>query len=219
MTLRLTAADGHTLTAYLDEPTGEPVGSLVIIQEIFGVNHHIRSVCDAYAKIGYRALAPALFDRIKPGIELGYTGADVKTGRDVRGQVPLEGALADLAAAVAHLRPGRVGVVGYCWGGTLAWLAAARLGVDAAVGYYGGQIAAFGAEAPKCPTMLHFGEKDTAIPMADVTLIRAKHPMLPVYVYPAGHGFNCNERDQYEPGSAKLAWNRTEQLLREVFQA
>ncbi|MDX2102410.1 MAG: dienelactone hydrolase family protein [Alphaproteobacteria bacterium] len=214
MSLTLTAADGHVSGAYLAEPDGTPIGSLVVVQEIFGVNRHIRRVCDAWAKAGYRALAPALFDRVRPGVELGYTPDGIKQGREIRAEVPLEGALADLAAAIAYLRPAKVGVIGYCWGGTLAWLAASRLGADAAVGYYGGQIAAFGAEAPKCPVILHFGEQDGSIPMADVTLIRSKHPMLPVYVYPAGHGFNCDERDHYEPGSAKLAWTRSDQFLR-----
>ena len=208
-TLTLTAEDGHKFAAYLAQPEGRPKGGVVVIQEIFGVNSHIRAVADDYAKQGYLAIAPALFDRVKPGIELGYSEDDITEGREIRGRVANEDALLDIRAASEAVKSaGRIAAVGYCWGGTLAWLAATRLaGFSAVASYYGGGN--FAAEQPHCPVMLHFGEKDHAIPMTEVDAVRQAHPELPVHVYPAGHGFNCDHRGSFEPKSAEIARERT----------
>jgi len=210
-TLTLTAEDGHSFAAYIAQPEGRPKGGLVVIQEIFGVNPHIRAVADDYAAQGYLAIAPALFDRVRPGIELGYGEADIAEGRAIRGQVRNEDALLDVAAAADAVKSaGRIAAVGYCWGGTLAWLAATRLdGFSAVASYYGGGIGGFAEERPHCPVILHFGELDHAIPLAEVDAIRKAHPELPVHVYPAGHGFNCDHRGSFEPKSAEIARERT----------
>jgi carboxymethylenebutenolidase len=212
--ITLTAADGHRLQAWR---TGEGAPGLVVVQEIFGLNHHIRSTADRFAAEGFSVIAPALFDRVEPGIELGYTPEDVEKGRAIRAKVPMEGALADIAAAVAELKKDdlNVGVVGYCWGGSLAWASATRLnGISAAVGYYGGEVAKLADERPRCPVMLHFGEQDHAIPMSDVETVRRKHPDIPVHTYPAGHGFSCDERGSFHPESHALALSRTLPFLR-----
>jgi len=210
-TIELTAGDGHRLHAYEASPAGRARGAVVVVQEIFGVNAHIRSVADAYAASGYRALAPALFDRVRPNIELGYTDADVSEGRTIRGRVSFEQALADVDAARAALAASaKVGIVGYCWGGTVTWLAAARLdGFAAASSYYGGGIGQFASEHPRCPTQGHFGEKDHAIPQSEVEAVRRANPDVPIYMYPAGHGFSCDARASYDADSAALARRRT----------
>ena len=210
-TITLTAKDGHKLAAYRADPAGKPKGALVVIQEIFGVNSHMRRVTDNFAAQGYVALSPALFDRVQKGIELGYDPKSIESGRDIRAKVPLDGTLADLQAAIDAVKPfGKVGVVGYCWGGSLAFLAATRLqGLAAAVGYYGGMIAAHAEERPKVPVLLHFGETDQSIPMSDVEKVKKARPDVPIHVYKAGHGFNCDERGSYDAASAKLAWERT----------
>ncbi len=209
-TIDLTAADGHHPGAYT---SGDPAAAagLVVIQEIFGVNHHIRSVCDRFAAAGYRVIAPALFDRVERGVELGYTQEDVQRGRDLRAGVAEADALTDLDAATRWLDGKRKGVVGYCWGGTLAWLSATRLtGIAAAVGWYGGGIAATKGEQPRCPVQLHFGDRDHSIPIADVEAIRQAHPEVAVFVYPgAGHGFGCDERASHSKPDADLAQQRT----------
>lgn len=209
--IELTATDGKTIHGYRASPAGTPKGGIVVLQEIFGVNGHIRRVCDGYAAQGYLVVAPALFDRVEPGIELGYQQADVQRGLDIRGAVDLDHALADIAAAVTLASAaGKVGLVGYCWGGLLAWVAAARLsGIGAAIGYYGGRIAQHLGEMPNVPVMLHFGEQDHAIPLSEVEEIRRQHPDLPIYTYPAGHGFNCDERASYDRAAAALAFDRS----------
>lgn len=209
--INLTAKDGATLGAYRSAPADQPKGGMVVLQEIFGVNHHIRAVADRYAAAGYLAIAPALFDRVEPGVELGYGQADRPRAMEIRGKTKLEETLADIEAAIALAGAGgSVGVVGYCWGGTLAWAAATRLsGISAAVGYYGGGIAGMLNEQPRAPVMLHFGERDKHIPLSDVEKIRAAHPEIPVFVYPADHGFNCDERESYDAASAKEAEART----------
>jgi carboxymethylenebutenolidase len=209
--IELSARDGHRLAAYEAQPAGKPRGGLVVVQEIFGLNSHIRRVADGYAADGYRVVAPALFDRVRPGIELGYTDADIAEGRAIREKVSFDDALADVSAALAALRDaGNVGIVGYCWGGTITWLAAARLaGFAAASSYYGGGIGKFASEKPRCPTQCHFGEKDHAIPRAEVESVRESQPEVEVYLYPAGHGFNCDARASYDAGSAALARDRT----------
>jgi carboxymethylenebutenolidase len=215
--INLTAKDGATIGAYRSAPEDEPKGGIVVLQEIFGVNHHIRAVADRYAAVGYLAIAPALFDRVEPGVELGYGEADRPRAMEIRGKTKLEETLADIEAAVALASAGgSVGVVGYCWGGTLAWAAATRLsGISAAVGYYGGGVAGMLNEQPRVPVMLHFGERDKHIPMSDVEKIKAAHPEIPIFVYQADHGFNCDERESYDAKSAKEAQSRTFAFLAE----
>ena len=211
-TITLTAEDGHKLAAYRAAPTGAPRGGLVVVQEIFGVNSHIKSVCDGFAADGYVALAPAIFDRVERDFAIGYKPEDIERGRGVRGKLPVEDAVKDVRAAVKALAAERlkVGVVGYCFGGTLAWLAATRIaGIACAVGYYGGGIADAAAETPRCPVLLHWGETDQSIPPEHHARVRAAHPDLPMHIYPAGHGFNCDQRGSYHEPSAKLARQRT----------
>lgn len=207
--ITLTAEDGHEFGAWRSDPDGKPHGGIVVIQEIFGVNGHIRSVAERFADRGYSVIAPALFDRAVADIELDYDEDGMTRGRELRAAVGWEGPVADIAAAAEALREaGKVGTVGFCWGGSLAWLAATRLGLPS-VGYYGGQIAAFAGETPKAPVLLHFGDKDQSIPMTDVEKVRAAHPDVPIHVYPAGHGFNCDARASYHEESAEKAFRRT----------
>jgi carboxymethylenebutenolidase len=217
--LTLQAEDGHRFAAYRATPPGARRGALVVVQEIFGVNHHIRNVTDRFASEGYVALAPALFDRVEPDFEIGYSPADVEQGRAVRQKIGFDVMVTDLRAAVNELRKTglRVGMVGYCMGGTLAWLAATRIdGVAAAVGYYGGGIADTATERPRCPVMLHFGETDSGIPSEHWDRIRAAQPTLPLHVYPAaGHGFSCDERASFHEPSHRLALERTLAFLRQ----
>ncbi len=211
MWIELTAADGHRLAAWKDGPA-EAKKALVVIQEIFGVNQHMRNVCARFAREGYTVIAPALFDRTERGIELGYAGEDVARGRDLRGKVPAEGTMLDVEAAAAALPAGaKRGIVGYCWGGTVAWWGATRSrSFAAANGWYGGGIAGTKDETPNCPVELHFGEKDHSIPMSDVDAIRAAQPGISTFVYPgAQHGFGCDERGSYSRPDAELAWSRT----------
>jgi carboxymethylenebutenolidase len=207
----LTATDKHQLGAYRADPQGKPKGGIVVIQEIFGVNQHIRNVCDRFAAAGYTAVAPALFDRMVRGFEVGYTPDDIANARKYLTNIDWDAMLRDTAAAAETLKPeGPVGVIGYCMGGSVAFLAATRLpGISAAVGFYGGQITRFIDEQEKCPLQLHFGEKDDHIPLTDVEAIRKKHPRAEVYTYPAGHGFVCDERGSYHEPSAKLGRERT----------
>jgi len=208
-TIKLTTSDGKTIGAYVAEPKGKPKGGLVVIQEIFGVNRHIRNVTDGFAAAGYYAVAPAMFDRVRPGVELGYTPDDLAHGRELRSKLSWDDVMADLKAGVeAAKKAGKVGVVGYCFGGTVAWLAATRLGLPA-VGYYGGGIAGFANEQPKAPVMLHFGEKDAHIPLTDVEKVRAAHPKVPIHIYKAGHGFSCDERADFDKASHEAALKRT----------
>jgi len=217
-TLTLTAADGHRLSAYRATPAGTPRGGLLIAQEIFGVNSHIRRVCDGFAADGYVALAPAIFDRVEREVSLGYGPEDIERGRAIRGKGDVDHMVVDIRAGVEALRAAglRVGVVGYCLGGTLAWLAATRIpGVAASVGYYGGGVAAAVGEQPGCPVLLHFGETDASIPKEQYQAVMAAHPAVPVHVYPAGHGFNCDLRASYHEPSATLARGRTIDFLRQ----
>jgi carboxymethylenebutenolidase len=204
------ARDGHEFQAWLAAPPGRPRGALLVIQEIFGVNSHIRQLTDGFAAEGYTAIAPSLFDRVRRGIELGYTPADRQEGAGYRKQLTPENTLRDLAAALAVVRhSGRAGSVGYCFGGALSYLAACQLPVACAVVYYG-MVASYLEQKPKCPVMYHFGSEDHSIPLADVARIQAAYPQAPVYTYDgAGHGFNCEQRDSYNPQAAALARTRT----------
>jgi carboxymethylenebutenolidase len=209
--IELTASDGHKFGAYRADPAGKPKGAIVVIQEIFGVNHHMKHVTDDFAAKGYVAICPALFDRTKRDVELGYDQAAIAAGRELRGAVGDEGPLRDIQASIDAVKSiGKVGTVGYCWGGTLAFLSATRLsGIVAAVGYYGGGIAAAAGEKPKVPTMLHFGDKDQSIPMTDVEKVKAARKDVTIYVYSAGHGFSCDERGSYDAAASKIALDRT----------
>ena len=208
----LTAADGFEFAAYTALPDGRPKAGLVVIQEIFGVNDHIREVADGYAGAGYAVVAPQIFDRVEPDLELGYTEADMGRGIELAfEELDMQNTLADLQAAVRHASQyGKAGVVGYCFGGLLTWLSACELeGVAAASCYYGGGIAGEAGRTPRCPVIMHFGELDAHIPMTDVDKVRAAQPDVPVYVYNADHGFNCDHRESHDAPSAALARERT----------
>lgn len=209
---QLRSADGFELGAYVAEPAGEPRGAVVVIQEIFGVNGHIREVVDGYAEAGYYAIAPQIFDRIEPDIELGYEEADMGRGIELAFQ-KLDHALTlkDLQAAIDDAAShGKVGVVGYCFGGLLTWRAACELeGVSAASSYYGGGVAGEAERAARCPVIMHFGELDAHIPMSDVEKVIAAQPDVNVYVYAADHGFNCDHRASYDADAAASARTRT----------
>jgi carboxymethylenebutenolidase len=210
--IELKTKDGQTISAYKAEPAGKPRGGIVVIQEIWGVNSHIRSVADGYAKEGYLAIAPAIFDRVEKGVTMDqYTQETMGRGFGLMQKVNQDKALLDIQAAVDEAsKGGKVGVVGFCFGGRMAWLAAARAhGISASVPYYGGGIPDLASEKPKVPVILHFGEKDQHIPVASVQQFQKAHPDLPVYMYNADHGFNCDQRGSHDAPAAKLARERT----------
>lgn len=212
----LTAADGTTFPAYLAQPAGKPKGGVVVVQEIFGVNAHIQAVADGYAAEGFLAVAPATFHRVKPGVNLGYTQADMEVGFALKGAVealPAPGVLQDLQAAVNHAaQAGKVGMVGYCWGGLLTWRAACTLtGLTAAVPYYGGGMTqpAEVARQPQVPVLAHFGDQDHWITLDSIEAFKTAHPEVEVHVYNAQHGFNCDHRGAYNEAAAQGARART----------
>lgn len=211
--IRLKASDGHEFDAWEASPAGMPKGAVVVIQEIFGVNAHIRDVADGYAKEGYLAIAPAIYDRIEPGLECGYTPEDIAKAREWRAAADLDKVLLDIEAAVGEAsKAGKVGMVGYCWGGSLVYISCCRMGgkVAAGSGYYGGQIMPHIEETVHAPLILHFGENDHSIPLEDVQKIAEKHPEVEVHVYKdTGHGFNCDHRADYHAENAKVALDRT----------
>ena len=204
------ARDGHEFQARLAAAPGRPRGALLVIQEIFGINSHIRQVTDRFAAEGYTAIAPSLFDRVRRGIELGYTPAAMQEGSGYVKQLDPEATRRDLAAALAVVKhSGRAGAVGYCWGGSLAYLAAGELPLACAVVYYG-RVVSYLEQKPRCPVMYHYGTEDKSIPLADIERIRARYPEAPVYTYEdAGHGFSNEQRDSYRPQAAALARTRT----------
>ena len=214
--IELTSSDGFKLGAYRAEPAGKPRGGLVLVQEVFGVNNHIKKTADGYAADGYLVVAPSFFDRAQRALDLGYTQADIETGRAASQKLAWDDTVRDAQAAYDLVKSaGKSAVIGYCWGGTLAWLSASRIsGLACAICYYGGAIPNMMNEQPQCPVLFHWGEKDHAISLEAVRKIEAAHPSALSHVYPAGHGFNCEERGSYEPGSAKLARERTLELLR-----
>ena len=210
--VELTATDGHRLSAYLAEPKAAPRGGIVVIQEIFGVTRHIRAVADQYAAAGFLAVAPALFDRVERNVDVPYT--DMAKGFGYMQALNNDQVMLDVQAGIARVRAaGKVAVVGFCWGGTMAYLAAARLNIDAAVAYYGGGINRYTAEKPRVPVMFHFGEKDAHIPQSVVEEIKSAYPEGVYHLYPADHGFNCTDRASFEPASAKLALERSLEFL------
>jgi carboxymethylenebutenolidase len=218
MNVTLTAADGQTFDAYVAQPAGKAKGAVVVLQEIFGVNSHIRSVADGYAAAGYLAVAPATFARVQTGVELGYTEADMGSGFGLKTAVealPGQGVLLDIQAAVNHAAQhsgGKVAVLGFCWGGLLTWRSACLLeGVSAAVPYYGGGVTTADeiARQPKCPVLAHFGDQDHWIPLEGVEAFKSAHPQVEVHVYHANHGFNCDQRGSFDAPAAQLARERT----------
>ena len=204
------------IRAWRADPEGRPRGAIVVIQEIFGVNAHIRAVTDRFAVDDYLAIAPAMFDHVQPGFDVGYDAELRAQGIEIVAKIDREQTMRDVAAAIDIAKEGgKVGIVGYCFGGSIAWAAACTLpDLSAAVGYYGGQILAMKDMQPRVPTMLHFGEKDQHIPIAGVREFAALHPGVWVYTYPAEHGFNCDHRDSYDAPSAALAWTRTLEFFR-----
>lgn len=210
--IELTASDGFVLGAYRAEPEGTPRGGIVVIQEIFGVNTHIRSVCDRFAELGYVAVAPAIFDRTQKDFQSGYSEEEIATARGFIANPDVPAFLRDTEAAVASLKGvGKTGIVGFCLGGTVAFGAATGIdGLSAASCYYGGMIVRFADQKPRCPVQMHFGALDQGIPLSDVDTIKAKRPDCEVFVYDdAGHGFHCDERASYHEPSAAQAWERT----------
>ena len=220
-TLQLTAADGHKLDAYRADPEGKPYGAVVVIQEIFGVNVHIRDLVERWAAVGYTAIAPALYDRFEKGFETGYEQEDIQKGRELKDKAnaELDNVMADVEAAVKAVDSvGRVGITGFCWGGFVTYAAACRLPVQAASGYYGGGIHNIAGETPQCPTILHYGEQDQGIPLSDVETVRKAQPGVGIYLYDAGHGFHCDRRGSYDPRASAIAGMRTVQLLESVIR-
>jgi carboxymethylenebutenolidase len=215
-TITLTAADGFKSLAYVSEPSGSPKGGIVVLQEIFGINSHIRGVADGYAAAGYLAIAPSTFDRVERDIELGYTPDDIAQGSRLKAAIealPAPGVLQDVQAAVDHAaRAGKVGIVGYCWGGLLVWRSAEMVrGLTAAVAYYGGgmTVGSEPSRQPAVPTMAHFGDQDMHISVESVKAFEQAHPEVEVHLYAANHGFNCDQRGSYNAGAAATALERS----------
>ncbi len=214
--ISLNTSDGKQISAYVARPAAAAAAGVVVVQEIFGVNSHIRSVTDRFASAGYLSVAPAFFDRLQPGVERGYEDADIAAGRELAMALKPAEILADLNAAIAWLRAAgcqKVAVVGFCFGGTVAWRAGSAANIDAAVGYYGGGIYGMRDTPPRVPTMLHFGEHDHYIPIAQVKELTQQYPDMQIYVYDADHGFHCDQRSSYDDKAAKLAYARTLEFL------
>jgi carboxymethylenebutenolidase len=210
--IKLTASDNFQLGGYRADPATTPKGAVVVIQEIFGVNHHIRAVCDRLAGAGYVAIAPAIFDRVEPNFQSGYSPEEIAVARKFVADPDWTAMLRDTQAAIDAVKAaGPVGIIGFCLGGSIAYAAATKLsGLSAAIGYYGGAVVRFADDKPEVPTQLHFGEKDAGIPLTDVNTVRAKRPDVEIHVYPgAQHGFSCDERASYDKASADVAWTRS----------
>ena len=214
-TIELTARDGHKFSAYKAQPAGKARGAIVVIQEIFGVNSHIKAVADGYAADGYLAIAPAMFERAQRNYDTGYTPDEIQAGIAVMQTLKFDDALKDVEATIEHARAaGKVGIVGYCWGGVVAWVAASRLpGLACSVPYYGGGLPDFIGEQPKCPVMFHFGELDQRPSLEQARQIAAAHPGALANFYPAGHGFNCDQRGSYNADAARLARSRSMEFI------
>ena len=214
--IELKPEGAQPIRAWRADPAGRPRGGIVVVQEIFGVNAHIREVTDKFAAEGYLAVAPGIFEHLEPKFEVGYDAESRARGMAVVGKAGREQVLRDVAAAIEVAKAGgKVAVVGFCLGGTIAWAAAGRLkGLSAAVGYYGGGVIGLRDLKPTVPTLLHFGEKDQHIPITGVKEVATAHPEVDVHIYPADHGFNCDHRESYDKPSAELAWTRTIAFLR-----
>ena len=217
--ITLISSDGFKFDAYRCDPDGTTKGAIIVVQEIFGVNSHIRDVTERFANVGYTAIAPALFDRWHKDFDGGYNADDMSVGRGLKAQAnaELDKVLADVEAARENVADaGKVGITGFCWGGFIAWMAACRLNVDASAAYYGGGIIDYNDEELKCPTIAHFGREDASIPMADVEVIEAGHPSAEIFVYEANHGFHCDQRGQFNPRAANVAGMRTIRLFDDI---
>ena len=215
--IELKAADGHKLAAYVATPAGKPRGGVVVIPEIFGVNSHIRQVTDGFAADGYLAVAPAMFDRARRNYDTGYSQPEIEAGVAIMQKLDWKQSMLDVQAAIAEAaKGGKVGIVGYCYGGTVSWMAAARVsGLACAVPYYGGGMHGLIGEQPKIPVMCNFGEADQSPTLAQAKEIAAAHPAITAHFYPgAGHGFNCDQRGSWNPEAAKLARQRTLEFFR-----
>ena len=215
--IELQAADGHKLAAYRAQAAGKPRGAVVVIQEIFGVNKHIKAVADGYAADGYLVIAPSMFDRLQRGYDTGYSQPEIQAGIAIMQKLDWKQAMLDVDAAVAEAtKAGKVGIVGYCWGGTVSWVASARAsGLACSAPYYGGGMPGFIGEKPKIPTLCHFGELDQSPTLEQSRAIAKAHPEITAHFYPgAGHGFNCDQRGSYHAESAKLARQRTLEFFR-----
>ena len=213
-TITLTTAAGAKIGAYTEEPIGKPRGGLVVVQEAFGVNNYVRSVVERYAAEGYTSIAPMIYDRQERGVELGYEGEDLTRARNLRRGLVWDQVMADVKASIDAVAPsGKVGIIGYCVGGSVAWMAAQRLSVAAAISYYGRDIVDWLEPKPACPVMLHYAETDHHIPLSNVETVRAAYPELPIYVYPGEHGFDCDLRARFQPQSAALARQRSSDFL------
>ena len=216
--IQIPTAGQHCIGAWLAEPSGTPRGGIVVAQEIFGVNAHIRSVVERFADLGYVAIAPAFFDHVETGVELGYDRAGFAAGKQLVTEVGLDRAVEDVASAAASIASaGQIGCVGYCWGGTVAYLAAARLAMPS-VSYYGMRNVKYFDEAPKAPVQFHFGDQDTSIPPGMIERHRRELPEAEIFTYPAEHGFNCDSRPQFDAASADLALRRTLEFFERILR-
>ncbi len=218
--IKLTAQDGAEITAYRADPQTAPTGAIILLQEIFGLNAHIKSVCDDYAKMGWQIIAPALFDRQKPDVELAYDSEGIKQGLDFKKGAD-DTALIDIEAALKSLDKGLPkAVIGYCWGGSLAWRAACQpLDIDVAIAYYGGELPGLKDQQAHLPVMAHFGRKDSSIPIERAEAFIASQPQVECFIYDADHGFNCDHRTSFDKPSAELARQRTIDFIQSVFSA
>jgi carboxymethylenebutenolidase len=215
--IELTAADGHKLATYVAQPSGKPRGGVVVIPEIFGVNSHIQQTTDGFAADGYLVVSPAMFDRVQRKYDTGYSQPEIQAGVAIMQKLDWKQAILDVDAAIGEAKKGgKVGIVGYCFGGTVSWVAAAQAkGLACAVPYYGGGMPGFIGENPKVPTMCHFGELDQSPTLAQAKEIVAKHPGITAHFYAgAGHGFNCDQRGSWNAEAAKLARSRTVEFFR-----
>ena len=216
--IELKASDGHKLAAYLAEPSGRARGGVVVIPEVFGVNSHIKAVAEGYAADGYRAVSPAMFDRAQRNYDTGYSQPEIEAGVAIMQKLDWKQSMLDVEAAIAEAKKaGKVGIVGYCYGGTVSWVAAARAGgLACSAPYYGGGMPGFIGEKPKCPTLCHFGEQDQSPTLEQSKAIAAAHPEMTAHFYAgAGHGFNCDQRGSWNADAAKLARSRTLEFFRE----
>jgi len=218
--INLVSGDGASIGCYQVKAEGARKGGLVLVMEIFGVTDHIKDMCDLFAGQGYDVLSPQLYDRQIQDFQASYSQQDIQKSIDYRARNTYDNTVLDVQMCIGRLRADdseKTFVTGYCYGGSVAWLAACRAdGLDAASCYYGGAIKDFIGEKPRCPTICHFGEKDKGIPMEDVRRIEKAHPEVTVYVYDADHGFNSDRRDNYDEASARLALKRTLELFGSV---
>lgn len=222
--ISLQTADGHALDVWETRPTTQPVkAGLIVVQEIFGLTDYIRTICTQLAQMGYHVMAPALFDRVQKNVILPYDEAGMTKGLDIRAKISRDAPLKDIEACLAALRQKNsalpVGVIGFCWGGYLAWRSAQSLPINAASAWYGGEIATITSPKPRCPAQLHFGDNDSHIPASDWNTIRRDCPNVPLYVYKnADHGFGCSDRPSYNAEASELAWERTLAFFAEHLQ-